>query len=132
MARWRSIALPMALFGAAMRCGTGMEPLHAVADCGALLVIIAGGGGIAVGTGAVFGGGALSRAGRAPALEIRSFGAIIMLLGAFMGVASRRSLDGGPRPKAREMRRLQKRAEDILHDYEQTGQGLVLEKPTKG
>jgi PAS domain S-box-containing protein len=64
------------------------------------------------------------------------FGAIIiLLLGAIMGVAAavrQIALDRAGQAEMREMRRLQKRAEDILHDYEQTGQGWFWETDRKG
>lgn len=131
-----AIALPMALFGAAMAMWLQMEPLHTpLAIVGALVI-----------TSLVV---AVSLSGRVsslvvaalslwagPALEIRSFGATVMLLlGALMGVAAalrQVSLDRAAQAEAREMRRLQKRAEDILHDYEQTGQGWFWETDRKG
>lgn len=131
-----AVALPMAMFGAAMALWHHTAPTAtALPIVGALVItsLVA----------------AVSLTGRVPtlvvaavslwagpALEMRSFGATAMLvLGALMGIVAairQVSVDRAAQAEARELRRLQKRAEDILHDYEQTGQGWFWETDRKG
>ncbi|MDE1916207.1 MAG: EAL domain-containing protein [Sphingomonadales bacterium] len=131
-----AVAMPMALFGTAMAMWHHVEPLHTPLPIVGALVI----------TSLVV---AVSLSGRvpslvaaalalwaAPALEMHNLGATLMLLlGGIMGAAAavrQVALDRAAQAEARELRRLQKRAEDILHDYEQTGQGWFWETDRKG
>jgi len=131
-----AVAVPMALFGAAMALWHHAEPLHTPLPILGALVIISLVAAVSL-TGRV---SSLVVAALAlwagPALEIGSGAATIMLLlGAVVGVAAavrQAALDRAAQAEAREMRRLQKRAEDILHDYEQTGQGWFWETDRKG
>ncbi len=131
-----AIPLPMGLFGLAMALWHHVEPLHStLAIVGALATVSL------VASVALSGRAPSLVAGylalwAAPALEIHSFGATaILVLGGLIGIVAairQISLDRGSQAEAHALLRLQKRAEDILHDYEQTGQGWFWETDRKG
>ncbi|HWU04132.1 MAG TPA: EAL domain-containing protein [Novosphingobium sp.] len=131
-----AVGLPMALFGAGLgrwlATGAMASPVLGI---GALLVVT-----LVV---------AIVQSGRLPALLLAITAlwtgpalvagtwaaVVILLLGALAGLAAalrQIGLDRQAQAEQREMRRVQMRAEEILSDYEQTGQGWFWETDRRG
>ena len=136
MALAGGVVAPMGLFGLGMAKWLHLEGASStLAIYGALLVV-----GLVVSvvlSGRLFSVVAATTAlWAAPAMETGSDGALVILVaGALLGlVAAMRQvgLDKAAQAEQREMRRQQMRAEEILADFERTGQGWFWETDRKG
>ncbi len=130
------VALPMLLFGAGLSLWRQIDPGLDVVEICAVLAVVGMVGAIALGgriTSVVVAQTALWSG---PALAAPGYGAKLALAGGFgMGlIAALRqvSLKRAEREEQFATRRIQQRAEDILFDYEQTGQGWFWETDRRG